>query len=235
MPWRWRKTFAQNTISSTHSLAKHLGVERRANPRIKLPLNAAFATLPSFLFSGQLLKLHDLSLGGCCLLDPKEVLGVSIGQEVVLVLRWPWGDEDLACRIVGRVHDRRHIQFLNMPFERQEKIKALIAPGLAGLHLRQVDLESDHGPVLNAHELWTSVHGESIIFREDHRQTAVIHLQQENLILTTQGWPSLDDGSLASPRQFEGLLLFLANVPNATPKLQSLVSRMIKISSAGTP
>lgn len=232
MFWRRNKNLADEDVSPLHVLASRLGVERRFNPRAKVPENAAFVTLPTALFGDQIIRMRDLSVGGCCLWDNKEVLGPQIGQEIRLSLRWSDSEDQIQARIVSRVDHRRHIQFMDLPAGRQEQIKNLIAPGIAGLDVRPASLPLSDGPVLEAREVWTSLKGDSLTIEDDVHRVASVHIRGHDIFVMKEAWPVVKDKCPASPREFEALLLFLANIPNPSQGIKTLLAKLVKLSTA---
>lgn len=232
MIWRRTKGLANENVSPVHTLASRLGVERRYSPRAKFPDQAAFVTLPTILFSGQIIRMRDLSVGGCCLWDSKELLGPQIGQDVLLTMRWKDADEPVRARIVSRVDHRRHVQFLNLQSSRQDQIKSLIAPGIAGLDMRPSSLSvGSPGPILDAKEIWTSLKGDSLTIEEDVHRLAAAHINGLDLIILREAWPTTKEKSPASPREFEALLLFLANIPNPSQNVKALLEKLGRLST----
>jgi hypothetical protein len=222
---------SEKDISPVQSLAARLGVERRYSPRAKFPDQAAFVTMPAILFDNQVIRMRDLSIGGCCLWDHKELLGPSIGQEVVLTLRWSDSEDQIRARIVSRVDHCRHIQFLDLPISRQEQIKVLIAPGIAGLEMRPANSGFVDGLTVEAQEIWTSLKGDALTIEEDIHRLASAHILGEDIYVLREAWPITKDKSPASPRLFEALLLFLANIPNPSKSVKNLQNGLVKMST----
>lgn len=228
--WRQKKTEIAE-VSPVHTLAARLGIERRKNPRVLFPQNAAFATIPTVFFNGSVIAMRDLSVGGCCLWDPNEKLGSQIGQEIELTLRWNLGEEIIKARLISRVDHRRHIQFLNLSAELEGELKKLIAPGVSAHDLKPVELKHEHQQQLLAKEIWTSIHGDSAIIDHDVQLLASLHIMGKGYRLLKESWPQRGDGSAVSPREFELILLFLANIPSPSVDLKKLLERLVKLAS----
>jgi hypothetical protein len=121
----WLKAFKWKRSSSYEiiNIASSLGIERRLNYRIKYPERGAIGDLPWVSFAGHNFKIQNISTGGCCLLDPEEILGPAIGQDVKLSFHWQKDSQDITSRIVSRVDSRRHIQFMNISDRNQGRIR----------------------------------------------------------------------------------------------------------------
>src|SRR5689334_11825069 len=102
MFWRKRKPHEIKATQSLLQIVTRLGVERRSNVRVRYP-NVAFNKLPEIFYSNYKFKVKDVSVGGCCLLDPEQVLGPQVGHDVELEMHWPTGIEKVKARIVARV------------------------------------------------------------------------------------------------------------------------------------
>lgn len=228
--WRRKKTEIAD-VSPVHTLASRLGIERRKNPRVLFPDTAAFATLPMVFFQGQLIRMKDLSVGGCCLWDPQEVLGSQIGQDIDLTLRWNLGEETIKAKLISRVDHRRHIQFVDVKTEIEQELKKLIAPGVYAHDLKLVELKHEHQQQLLAKEIWTSIKGDSAIIDHDIQLLASLHIMGKGYRLLREAWPQRGDGSAVSPREFETIVLFLANIPNPSQDLKKILERLVRLTS----
>lgn len=236
MFWRKRKPELTEEGPSLQMLATRLGVERRKNLRVRYAPHLAVAKLPEISIEGSFLKIQDISVGGCCLLDPGELLGPSIGQDVELNLHWPSATEITQCRIVSRVDYRRHIQFLNLPRYRRRQLERSMAPGIRGLSLRNhlFGLELG-GPALHAAELWSSLLGDSVTLESDVHRIAQIHFENGQYLIYKESWPTKADGKKCSRAEFEQLLLFLSNVPLASQGIRDLLEKLEELLIEANP
>lgn len=230
MFWRKRKlNLDANRPAPVNELAGRLGVERRYAARILCP-QVICPILPSAFFQGLPLKIHDISIGGCCLLDPNEVLGPSVGNDVHFVLRWPDGGVSVHGRIVSRVDDKRHVQFLNLPKARAEALRTAIAYGTKAQSLRSALESVDQGPSLQAREIWSSVHGDSVIIEDHVHRLAQISITDGHFTFYKQAWPVNATGTPLTHMELAGLTVFLCNIPQPTELLQALIAHVENMS-----
>ncbi len=231
MFWRKKRAekYAYRTTSELFELARILGVERRQNVRIRFP-SGKLESLPKVIAGGSTLFVQDISLGGCCLHDPLELLGPHVGQVAELVMAWPDQTYRVQSKIVARIDHRRHIQFLDFPTDRIEILKKGMEPGVRA-QLMRITSRTTLGPKIKAKELWTSIAGDSLqVFDEIHMQAIVTaHLLECNIM--RQAWPVRADKSAISKEEFESLLIFLRNISSPTPALTELLTQLEMIFS----
>lgn len=226
MFWRRKSEVPKNSVFTVNEHAAKLGIERRLHVRVRYPLRA-LTTLPQASYQGRTLFVFDISAGGLCLLDPEDHLGPDAGQKVELTLRWPKIERRVSCRLVSRVHDRRHIQFLDLESERAESIKRAIDDGVRGLAMKPVIVPvATRTPALAARELWNSVHGDSLSFFDDIHLLADATVNGKSFRIHKESWPAGAEGKAATVEDVEGLLLFLANLPNPSPAVKNLLSQL---------
>lgn len=233
MFWRKRKA----TINSPEhtplvKLASQLGVERRYAVRIKYPKRPN-SLLPTIHFMNQSLKVHDISVGGCCLWDEAEHLGPSVGNEVHLILKWPDGSVSIHGRIVSRVDHKRHIQFLNMPTVRIENLKTTIAFGAAAQSLQCSLNAVTEGPSLVAREIWSSPHGDSVVIDNDIQRLAQIYLKGQRYTFHKQAPPVKNDSQSLSRDDIEQVIVFLCNIPQPSALIEALVDYVESLADKG--
>lgn len=211
---RKKKPLIDDFSSNLLRLATQLGVERRLNARVRYP-RLPVCKLPEAAHRGMLLELHDISAGGCCLFDPEEVLGPQIGQEIELELRWTTGNEKVRARIVGRVNDRRHIQFLDLTPTRQSQLRRYMTAGVRGGAIRRHGNALGHDiPPLMAAEIWSSFHGDSLIVENDEHRLAQIQLFDESFLIFKDAWPARGpERTPCTKIELEQLVLFVVNIP----------------------
>jgi hypothetical protein len=223
MFWSRRKTNVLKDTHSLQSLATQLGVERRLNVRVDYPQTPKICRLPEIYFQDNLLKVQNISVGGCCVLDPLEHLGPTIGHELELNLHWATTAERVKARIVSRVDHRRHMQFLDLTVGRRNQLVKSMAYGVRGQSLTRSAHASELGPSMDALELWSSPHRDSVILLKDMHRTAQIFFQNEEFVIYREAWPSKAPGGKCSRPEYEQLILFLANIPLPSPALRELL------------
>ncbi len=226
MFWRRKKvTLSSEDESSVLTLASKLGVERRRMVRIRYPRNLNVCKLPEVAFLGQPLKIVDISVGGCCLLDPNGFLGSAIGQDIQLEIHWVTGKETIQARIVSRVDHRRHIQFLNLNTNRQTQLKKFMFSGVRGLSMRQAFGSEVNGPDLAAAEIWNSPHGDSLVIEHDVHRLAQVHLFATDFVLFKGAWPQRVHQP-CTKLELEQIILFLVNIPIPSARLKTIVEQL---------
>jgi hypothetical protein len=161
---------------------------------------------------GTKLKIHDLSVGGCCLVDPLGVMGATVGHEILLNVHWPDGRETIRARLVAGVEQKRHIQFLNMPQNRIEELRALIEPATRGTFVRNHTGDKEHGPSLEAREIWSSLHGDHVIIEDSVHRLGQSGLFAQEYNLYRNAWPVRGDAVPLTKSEVVALILFLSNI-----------------------
>ncbi len=230
----FKKNFSpeEQAISLVQNYASKLGIERRQSVRVRYP-EPYLTSLPSVFFGEHKIRVNDMSVGGCCLIDEREHLGPNAGVEIELRLIWPDGERAVRARIVAYVHTRRHIQFLDLPPELVQVIKSALAPGVLGLTMKPL-LERDHGHLaMHASEVWTSLNGESLSFLDDVHVAAALHLDGRNYRFMRDAWPLTEENKAATPREAESMIVFLENIPQPSPAIRALKSQLLTLYSEG--
>jgi len=220
------------------TLATKLGVERRLNVRVRYPNNVRVCRLPEVEFEGHALKVQNISIGGCAVLDPVEYLGPSVGHELTLSLKWSTVAEGVRARVVSRVDHRRHIQFLNLSNNRQTQLVKSMAYGVRALSMVKHAHASERGPAMDAVELWSSAHHDSLIVETDVHRLAQLFVNGDQYVIYREAWPKRSKGEKCSRLEFEQLILFLANIPLPSPAvmgLLALLEQQIILSGGGEP
>jgi len=227
MFWRKKKPHLEVSPSDLLSLASRLGVERRLNVRVRYPNHVHVCKLPEISFAGHKFQVLDISVGGCCLLDPTEVLGPTIGTNLELELNWTTGSELIDARIASRVDQRRHIQFLNLGEKRQDLLKKYMAYGIRGSALRCHGTSNDSSLQLMAAELWSSLQGDSIIVERDMHRLAQIKIGDDQFMIFKEAWPARANGQgTCSKIELEQIILFLANIPQISKPLSAMLTSL---------
>jgi hypothetical protein len=232
MFWRRKKKSATAISSNVKAYASQLGIERRRQARILCP-HQNLNILPSFFFGTRSLRVHDISVGGACLIDQEGHMGPSAGQEIELRLIWPECERLVRCRLVSRVDHRRHVQFLDLG-DRREAIEAAIGPGVLGQSMRPSH-PAGRDIQLTARELWTSGNGDSLTFVDDVHALADITMAEASFRLMKDAWPMNPSGRPATPREFERILIFLCNFPRPSASVTALKARLQAIFFEGQP
>ncbi|MBX3022307.1 MAG: PilZ domain-containing protein [Bdellovibrionales bacterium] len=227
MLWR-KKRIAQaadERFSSVQALARQLGVQRRMNARILYPRRIT-GPLPSVSFSGQPIQIADISVGGCCLIDPFEILGKDVGNELTLTLHFGDTQVRVLSRLVGRVEHRRHIQFLNLPQPRLESLRLVIAEAVGGAAMKQNWPSEKNGPQISVREMWSSLIGDSLALTDEVHKTAQLTLNGRTYDLHKNAWPTRAGGERVTRAKFMAMLLFLANIPHPSAGVQILLAEL---------
>ncbi len=180
------------------------------------------------------MRIHDISVGGCCLIDPHEAMGAQIGNEILLRMYWADGHDDVRARLAARVDHRRHLQFLDLKQERVEQLKFLIEPGTRGSQVRQHAAEAAaSGPVLQAREIWSSYHGDNVIIEDHVHRLAQIGLYGVQYSLYRNAWPVRDGNVPLSRQEVVNLILFLCNINQQSALLKELGAHLQLLSLKG--
>lgn len=212
-------------------LAAAVGIERRQNFRITYAPGGAIGNLPSLTFMGNNLRIENISMGGCCLLDGEEVLGPAVGQDVTLSLHWVKDSQDVRCRIVSRVHQKRHIQFLNLSDRNRERVRHHFEPAYRGSVLRRVDSSSSPNMKLEACEIWVSNMEDAVtLFDHPHLRGSVLY-RGVDYFCYRGSIPVFGSNRqrIVSEATFENVILMLSNVANASQELKGLLGELCDI------
>lgn len=225
--FRWMRANPYETMG----MAAQLGIERRQNFRINYPEGGAIGDLPSVTFMGNNFVIGNISVGGCALHDPNEILGPAVGQEVTLSLHWDKDSQDVKSRVVSRVHKSRHIQFMNLSEKNQLRIKKHIEPGFRGSSLRRVDSSSSPHLKMEACEIWISVMEDGVtLFDHPHLIASVLY-RGIDYFCYRGAFPvyGSDRKRLVPPLIYENLVVMLANVPNPSPALKKFATELCQM------
>lgn len=219
----WRKKTAVSDEVGLHLLATQLGVEKRFSPRVQYPLKTT-AGLPTITYHRHPLRMIDISVGGCALLDPTELFGAQVGETFDLALNFGSSEDLVSARLVGRVDHRRNFQFLNLAPIRAERLKASIGPGVRGSELRPSLEVSRGGPALEAIEVWSSHGGDSVTIESHLQRVASVYISGKMISVLRAAWPQDERHHPLSRPDFDALVLFLANVPRRSRALAEVLS-----------
>lgn len=224
--FRWKKP----QTNEIFGLAAKLGLERRQNVRVRYPSRGAVAGLPTVSYGGIRLKIQDISIGGCCLRDPQEVLGPTIGQDLILTMDWNGVERETQCRIVARIDSRRHIQFLDLDDAERKKIADCLKPGVRGLFLKRAAQPCD-SLLLEAAEIWYAISEDSLsLFDHPHLSASVVY-EGETYCFYRESMPVRESAKdvPVSDGVYDELVLFLANIPNPSPRLIALLDEVYRL------
>lgn len=234
--WKKKLLAVEDAEVSIQSLARELGVERRQNVRVLYPPRIT-GLLPAIHYSGKPIRVHDISVGGCCLIDPQEILGHKIGNEIKLTLYWNDGSaQEVNSRIVARVDHRRHIQFSGLAANRIEELRNAMRPGTCGLSVRRSLTIQREGPALTAMEIWNSPASDSVSIwdvsevHEKDKVIAEVHIEGAGFFLRKGAWPVGSDGKIILLNDLQGVILFLSNIVNPSASLQMLIHHLEDLS-----
>jgi hypothetical protein len=223
MIWRKNKSGMDDAVSTVHTLARELGVERRVNVRVRYPL-VTTGPLPAIFVADAPIRVHDISIGGCCLLDVHERLGITAGETIPLELVWSDSDRLLVnSRLVGSVDLRRHMQFLDLPPSRLEALKKAMQAGVEGLGLRiMVNTENSAIPI-EALEIYSSLSGDSLVLESDIYRVGSVVRNGQTIVLYRNGRPHYENKKPLTHTDFLELILFIANLPSRSRALDELL------------
>lgn len=230
----WKKQPAvpvPNEDSNLQVLAQRLGVERRRSARVLYPRDAT-SPLPAISVLAGSFQVHDISMGGCCLLDPAEILGNEIGQELDLQLSLGGSQVSVRCRLVGRVYDRRHIQFLNAPPDFLARMSAIMKSGIRGQSVRRTLAADGRGPSLAAKEIWNSLAGDALVLTDDIHLQAQVVIESESFEIYRDAWPMTTKNRPVTREELFTLLLFIANIPQPSPSVSKTLRSLEEIYEA---
>lgn len=223
MFWNRRAKNELNVAPTLQALATQLGVERRFNVRVRYPCSTQVCKLPEIYFQDQIIRVKDISVGGCCLLDPSQHLGPTIGNDIELNLHWSTAIETIRARIVASVDHNRHVQFLDLSKKRQTQLTKSMVHGVRGLSMTRHAASSELGPSMQAAELWSSPLLDSVVLEDGVHRIAQIHLLGEQFAIFREAWPNKMPGGRCTKAELEQMILFLTNIPLPSPQLNSLV------------
>lgn len=218
--------------SALTDLARKVGVERRLHVRVLYP-EAYCSLLPEVAYNGGPLRVHDISVGGCCLLDPLELMGPNVGTDLVLHLKWADGPARVHCRLVARVDHKRHIQFMDLEAGRADRIRAGIISGTHGHSMKVISGDENDGPTLEASEVWSSLGGDTVIIESHVHRLARIHFQKKEYVMYREAWPIKNAATPVSRTEMDQLILFLCNIPQPSDLLKELIEHTCLMSGAG--
>jgi hypothetical protein len=220
----WRRRKSKNWLDQANSIFKmaaRLSVDARREVRVTYPAFASVCRLPQALFNEQRLTLKNISGGGCCILDPDGFLGDGLPTEFELTLEWTTGQEDVRARMVSRVDQRRHIEFLDLSPQRKNSLKKSMVMGIRGLEMHSSVAAQEHGPRIQASEIWTSLQGDTLTF--DKASTVLVQVQDVEYQIVEDQWPLLRaKGVKCSRLEVEQLILFVCNIPAPSDRLRRL-------------
>jgi hypothetical protein len=234
MIWRRKKAQPDETVSMVQAYASKLGIERRRTVRIQYP-GFSLASLPAIYYGPHLMKVFDLSVGGVGLLDEENRMGSDTGNTIELKLVWPDCTRTVRCKLVARVHDRRHIQFLDLAEERVEALRRAIAPGALGQAMKSVLKTENSAVELAAKEVWSSLSGDSLVLTLDVHKQADLHINGRDFKIMKSAWPLNANGKPASSAEFEEILIFLTNIFHPSTGVSILKSQLQRIYLEGLP
>ena len=166
-------------------------------------------------------------------MDPIQVLGTKIGQEMHLAFKWPDETVQVHCRIVARMNHKQHLKFLNLPKIRTEELRHVLAVGASGLDVRAVMKSVEHGPSMDAREMWSSLQGNNVIIEDHAHRLAQITLNGISFILYKNTWPVKDAATPLNRDELAKLILFLHNIPQPSEALGALIANLETMCSRG--
>ncbi|MGE0527019.1 MAG: PilZ domain-containing protein [Bdellovibrionales bacterium] len=234
MGWK-RKQLIIDQGSQVHALAMRLGVWHRRHPRLFYP-DTSVDLLPTIEFREQPLKVVDISVGGCCLLDPEEHLGPRVGQEAILNLKWRDAENiPVRARLVSRVDHRRHFQFLDLPMHSAFTLNSVASVAVRAHSVRRSQSPAESGPTLLAREIWCSARGDGVALLDHAQEMAIVNFANHRIHVWREKWPMTEDGKKFGRVQMGELLVFLANIPCPGVALRELSAVTGRIYTVNAP
>lgn len=209
-------------------LASQLGVERRQNVRVNYPERTT-ACLPAISVKDRRLRVHDISVGGCCLIDQDDCLGPNVGIELTLQMAFPNQIDEIRARLVGSVDKRRHIQFLNLAPARVDQLKAQMVFGIRALGVKAVFKSAEAGPALHAREIWNSMQGDALIIEDGVHLRAHAEIAGEIFYFLKGARPQDRHQAPVSDAKLLSLVLFLANIKQQSADIKQLLTDLEEI------
>jgi hypothetical protein len=224
--FNWKKT----GYVEPYEIVKTLGLERRNNFRIGYPERGAIGDLPTMTYAGNVLHIKNVSIGGCCILDPDEVLGTAVGNEISVKVDWANESHHVRSRIVSRVENQRHLQFLDMSEKNQKRIGNYIEPAFRGGALRRV--ESGSGSLkVEACEIWVSALEDSITIFDHPQLLGSCLLNKQEFLCYRHTMPVYGNNrdNPVPPEVYEYLVLYVTNVAKPSPAMQKFSQELCLI------
>jgi hypothetical protein len=219
---------------TTQRLAVDNGIDRRKAARIHYPEQGALGDLPEIHYLGHPMRIHDISLGGTCLIDDLDFLQGNAGNNITLDLVWRDLSVPQACLIVAVGFNKRHIRFLDLDTQSYVRLTLLLKPGYLGMRMRRLNLDGAHHIQVGAEEMWVGTSGEAITAfpRIDanfplgeitlYGRTVLIYEKAPPLYKQqySDGLP----GQRIREALLHDLLIFAVNVRNPTETLKELIN-----------
>lgn len=219
-------------MSDLFDLVGRLGVERRHAVRVRFPAQECHIH-PMIEHGGTSLKIHDISIGGCCLFDPMDVMGANVGHEILLDMHWADQRETTRARVVASVEQKRHIQFLNLPQTRIEQLRFLIEPGNRGTSVRIHSGDKENGPELKAQEIWSSFNGDHVTIEDHTDRLGQIGLFGAEYTVFRNAWPVRDGRTPLSRQEAIAIILFICNINQPSRLLNEFLGHLQRLSLVG--
>jgi hypothetical protein len=202
-------------------LANQLGVERRLNVRIDYPERTT-ANLPAVTSQGRRLRVQNISIGGCCLIDHNDIFGPDVGVELSLDLVFSEKIDRVRVRLVGSVDKRRHFQFLDLSSQRIEQLKNHMLFGVRALSVTPVIKSGEAGPSLQAKEIWSSMQGDALVVEDGVHLRAHAEIAGDLFYFYKGARPQDRHQCPVSDYNLSNLILFLANIQVRSPEVKAL-------------
>jgi len=178
------------------------------------------AGLPKVRYQNVALQAVDISVGGCCLHAPDWGWHPRVGEHTLLDLQFSDHSNRVQVRIVAEVHERLHIQFLDLSEAGQARIRESMRMGARGMDFKPSLRGDPDGPSFLAEEMLYSSGGDSLVFFPFPHSVIELTLDGEIFSWTPTTWPlRKSSGKPMSEPQVDGLILLLANIRSPSPRV----------------
>jgi hypothetical protein len=201
-------------------------LNRRKNTRIKYSHMGAVGNLPRVFINDDEINIGNISTGGLLIVDDTGRLGETVGEIIMLELRWIDMTVKLRARIVGANLHRRHIQFVDFNANVFVRISQLIKSGFLGSKFFKVDTQRSN---VAAEELWIGPTNESLVFHKQGQSLplAELHLSGEIYEFQPGHLPTIkSSGQVINSAILSELLVLLANLRDPSHNVRDLIERL---------
>lgn len=224
------------TAYTIQRLAITNAINRRKNTRVKYPHIGPVGRLPTIFFEEKALKIHDVSVGGVCVLDPLEELDLEAGQEFQLTFSWEDCSYDVVATMVRVNLDKKHVKLLNPNPDITVRLQLLLKPGYIGTKFHKVPQIPGSPVQLQALELWVGPTGESLSFIHDPDNPEVlgemrlfktdIEFREDSPPVYRSKGRRHEVGQRLDRELIKDIIICLANIKNPSQRVIDLIERI---------
>jgi hypothetical protein len=217
--------------SSIQKIAHNHNLAQRQNSRISYSHIGAVGDLPQIYFDGDEMNVGNLSSGGALIIDDASQLGTTVGETILLELRWSDFSVKLKSRIVGANLQRRHVQFIDSHTTVTSRINRAVECGLPGAKFYQAHQASKEATAssIDALEVWLDQAGNSLVFPKIDTQAnlAEFDYNRKKYHFSANKWPmDVTSNRLLTPEEISEVLILLANFKNPSPRIRYLIEKV---------